>query len=93
MSILLAIIAINLFSISNTLKENGKLERDKQLCARQVAFVRSQAYEKEKKENEEMFLSRIRGWIGYTLKEMDLKITPENILWVTEYCEIIEEDF
>ena len=41
MSILLAIIAINLFSISNTLRENWKLDRDKQICAARAAYLSS----------------------------------------------------
>ena len=38
MSILLAIIAINLFSIAGSLKENAKLAYYKELCARYFAF-------------------------------------------------------
>ena len=39
MSILLAIIALNLFSIAGTLKKNGKFDVHKQLCVREDAFV------------------------------------------------------
>jgi len=39
MSILLAIIAINLFSIAGTLKRNGKLDYHKQICVREDAYV------------------------------------------------------
>ena len=48
MSILLAIIAINLFSIAGTLKENGKILKEngkslmyKEACARYYAFYSS----------------------------------------------------
>ncbi len=41
MSILLAIIAINLFSIAGTLKENGKTLMYKEACARYYAFYSS----------------------------------------------------
>ena len=48
MSILLAIIAINLFSIAGTLKENGKILKEngksliyKEACARYYAFFSS----------------------------------------------------
>ena len=41
MSILLAIIALNLFSIAGTLKENGKLLMYKEACARYYAFYSS----------------------------------------------------
>jgi|TARA_A100001037_G_scaffold197069_1_gene176239 hypothetical protein len=41
MSILLAIIALNLFSIASTLKENGKLLMYKEACARYYAFYSS----------------------------------------------------
>tara|TARA_A100001011_G_scaffold5837_1_gene6704 strand:- start:906 stop:1169 length:264 start_codon:yes stop_codon:yes gene_type:complete len=41
MSILLAIIAINLFSIAGTLKENGKSLMYKEACARYYAFYSS----------------------------------------------------
>ena len=41
MSILLAIIAINLFSIAGTLKENGKTLMCKEACARYYAFYSS----------------------------------------------------
>ena len=79
MSILLAIIAINLFSISNTLKENGKLERDKQLCARQLAFSRADQW------NEDRY--------GDTLKKMGLPDTIENVIWVMSYCNELEKNF
>lgn len=39
MSILLAIIALNLFSIAGTLKKNGKFDVHKQLCLREDAFI------------------------------------------------------
>ena len=39
MSILLAIIALNLFSISDTLKKNGKLDVHKSICVREDAFI------------------------------------------------------
>ena len=39
MSILLAIIALNLFSIADTLKKNGKLDVHKSICVREDAFV------------------------------------------------------
>ena len=38
MSILLALIAINLFSIAGSLKENAKLAYYKEVCARYFAF-------------------------------------------------------
>ena len=38
MSILLAIIAINLFSIAGSLKENAKLAYFREVCARYFAF-------------------------------------------------------
>ena len=38
MSILLAIIAINLFSIAGSLRENAKLYYYKEVCARYFAF-------------------------------------------------------
>ena len=38
MSILLAIIAINLFSIAGTLKKNGQLDIHKQICLRRRVF-------------------------------------------------------
>ena len=41
MSILLAIIAINLFSIAGSLKENGKSLMYKEACARYYAFYSS----------------------------------------------------
>ena len=41
MSILLAIMAINLFSIAGTLKENGKSLMYKEACARYYAFYSS----------------------------------------------------
>ena len=41
MSIVLAIIAINLFSIAGTLKENGKTLMYKEACARYYAFYSS----------------------------------------------------
>ena len=39
MSILLAIIALNLFSIADTLKKNGKLDVHKSICVREDAFI------------------------------------------------------
>ena len=39
MSILLAIIALNLFSIAGTLKRNGKLNYHKQIGTRKDAYV------------------------------------------------------
>ena len=41
MSILLAIIAINLFSIAGTLKNNGKTEVNKNLCTKFYALAYS----------------------------------------------------
>ena len=38
MNILLAIIAINLFSIAGSLKENAKLSYNNEVCARYFAF-------------------------------------------------------
>ena len=39
MSILLEIIVLNLFSIAGTLKNNGRLEVNKNLCGRWYAMV------------------------------------------------------
>jgi len=39
MSILLAIIALNLFSIAGTLKRNGKLNYHKQICTKKDAYI------------------------------------------------------
>ena len=39
MSILLGIIALNLFSIAGTLKNNGRLEVNKNLCGKWYAMV------------------------------------------------------
>ena len=39
MCILLAIISLNLFSISGTLKNNGRLEVNKNLCGKWYAMV------------------------------------------------------
>ena len=44
MSILLAIIALNLMSIAGTLKKNGKLDVHKQLCVKEDALVFSKPY-------------------------------------------------
>ena len=41
MTILLAIIAINLFSIAGSLKENAKLSYYREVCARYFAFYSS----------------------------------------------------
>ena len=41
MTILLAIIAINLFSIAGSLKENAKLAYYREVCARYFAFYSS----------------------------------------------------
>ena len=41
MTILLAIVAINLFSIAGSLKENAKLAYYKEVCARYFAFYSS----------------------------------------------------
>ena len=64
MSILLAIIAINLFSIAGTLKENGKILKEngkslmyKEACARYYAFYSSG--DDEQAESREKFTASI----------------------------------
>ena len=44
MSILLAIIALNLFSIAGTLKKNGQLDVHKQICLKRDVFYRTPNY-------------------------------------------------
>ena len=82
MSILLAIIALNLFSISNTLRDNGKLERDKQLCAADYAFGGADQWNKEGK-----------GSYKSTLKKMGLPNDTDWISWYTAYCKDLKNNW
>ena len=56
MTILLAIIAINLFSIAGSLKENAKLASYREVCARYFAFYSSGS--DEQAESEEIITAK-----------------------------------
>ncbi len=56
MTILFAIIAINLFSIARSLKENAKLASYREVCARYFAFYSSGS--DEQAESEEIITAR-----------------------------------
>ena len=59
MTILLAIIAINLFSIAGSLKENAKLAYYREVCARYFAFY-SSGTDKQAESNEIITAKKVR---------------------------------
>ena len=59
MTILMAIIAINLFSIAGSLKENAKLAYYKEVCARYFAFY-SYGTDKQAKSNEIISAEKVK---------------------------------
>ena len=96
MSILLAIIAINLFSLSNNLKESGKLDRDRQLCARYWAFFKSADRwndEKQRDRDSDERIQKLDQRYRETLKKMGLRETKENLLWISKYCDYLREEY
>ena len=59
MTILLAIIAINLFSIAGSLKENAKLAYYREVCARYFAFY-SSGSDKQAESNEIITAKKVK---------------------------------
>ena len=59
MTILLAIIAINLFSIAGSLKENAKLSYYREVCARYFAFY-SSGSDKQAESNEIITAKKVK---------------------------------
>ena len=59
MTILLAIIAINLFSIAGSLKENAKLSYYREVCARYFAFY-SSGTDKQAESNEIITAKKVK---------------------------------
>ena len=59
MTILLAIIAINLFSIAGSLKENAKLSYYREVCARYFAFY-SSGTDKQAESNEIVTAKKVK---------------------------------
>ena len=93
MSILLAIIAINLFSISNTLKENGntlrengKLDRDKQICAARNAYYSRRSTTVSSKEGIE--------FDSFNIEKLALNKGKKWIIGISDYCaQLRDENF
>ena len=59
MTIILAIIAINLFSIAGSLKENAKLAYLKEVCARYFAFY-SYGTDEQAESNEKITAEKVK---------------------------------
>ena len=59
MTILLAIIAMNLFSIAGSLKENAKLSYYREVCARYFAFY-SSGTDKQAESNEIVTAKKVK---------------------------------
>ena len=59
MTIILAIIAINLFSIAGSLKENAKLAYLKEVCARYFAFY-SHGTDEQAESNEKITAEKVK---------------------------------
>ena len=93
MSILLAIIAINLFSISNTLRENGntlrengKLDRDKQICAARAAYLNRRSTTVSSKEGME--------FDSFNREKLALNKGKKWFIGIYDYCaQLRDENF